>query len=278
MKKRDLFEDLDLSKIQQGTIFRGAIANNYNNNCEVYGVIITPRCDIANGKVNTYHYLPVVSLSDWKYKDFWTIFSHQIYSTLIGNYKQTLIRFNVSPNLIGKFSFESIQEKLLLKITKEKEKEKLNNIIDDLKKLHEWKLKFPPKDTINYFLTKYEKLSKNIFRELKGNKMKGFYLLEDWNDNSSYFIILLREIKRISVEVGDKLGKGIYAGYIPDGERQLNDLQKYEDKYEMYYGIKRIKSPYIEHLIQMFFQNFGRIGVSDHNNNLENDLFKLINL
>lgn len=277
MKKWEIFEDLDLSKIQQGTIFRGALANNYNDTCEIFGIIITPRCDIANGKVSTYHYLPIVNLSDWKYKDFWTILSHQIYSSLIGNFKQLLSRFNFSSNLIGKFSFDAIHEKLVLKISKEKDKDKLKTLIKDLKELHEWKLKFPPKDTIDYFLNKYEKLSKSIFKELKGNKMKGFYLLEGWEDNEAYFIVLLREINKISVEIGDKLGKGIYSGYVTDEERSLNDLKKYEDKYEMYYEIKRIRSPYIEHLIQIFFQNFGRIGVSDHTNNLEDNLHNLIN-
>lgn len=54
-----------ITETQQGCIFSGAKANGYED-CTVYGLIITPRCDIAQCKVMTVHYLPIVKLEDWK--------------------------------------------------------------------------------------------------------------------------------------------------------------------------------------------------------------------
>jgi hypothetical protein len=48
----------------QGTIFSCAVAEDYRA-CTTRGLIITARCDVANDKVRTYNYLPVVPFSDW---------------------------------------------------------------------------------------------------------------------------------------------------------------------------------------------------------------------
>ena len=52
----------------QGTIFSGAVAEDYNG-CETFGLVITARCDVANDKAETYNYLPVVRLNDWIHRD-----------------------------------------------------------------------------------------------------------------------------------------------------------------------------------------------------------------
>lgn len=52
--------------LTQGSIINNCIADNYAEGLDVYGLIITPRCDLAHeGKVNTVHYLPIVDFDDW---------------------------------------------------------------------------------------------------------------------------------------------------------------------------------------------------------------------
>lgn len=47
-------------KLSQGSIINGCVAEAFSNE-EVFGLIITPRCDLShNGKVSTVHYVPVI--------------------------------------------------------------------------------------------------------------------------------------------------------------------------------------------------------------------------
>ena len=61
---RNIYQETKITKLQQGCLFWGAIADGYDK--PVWGLIITPRCDIAQNKVITVHYLPVTKFTDWK--------------------------------------------------------------------------------------------------------------------------------------------------------------------------------------------------------------------
>ena len=54
-----------IGKMTQGSIINGCISEDFPNE-EVYGFIITPRCDLEHqGKVNTVHYIPAVPFELW---------------------------------------------------------------------------------------------------------------------------------------------------------------------------------------------------------------------
>ena len=53
------------SKLTQGSIINGCVAEAFPNQ-EVFGVIVTPRCDLSHeGKVLTVHYVPLVPFELW---------------------------------------------------------------------------------------------------------------------------------------------------------------------------------------------------------------------
>jgi len=72
------FEKPIVNRMTQGSIINGCVADAFPGE-EVFGLIITPRCDVSHeGKVDSVHYLPVVPFERWfeiiakpKIKDIW---------------------------------------------------------------------------------------------------------------------------------------------------------------------------------------------------------------
>lgn len=62
--QRNIFEKNKITDLQQGCLFWGANSDGYDK--PIWGLIITPRCDIAQNKVKTVHYLPITKFTDWK--------------------------------------------------------------------------------------------------------------------------------------------------------------------------------------------------------------------
>ena len=67
---RDLYSEPVIGKITQGTIFNGAKSRRYPGCHSVFGIVISPRCDIEQKKVPLYYYLPAIKMEDWMNMDF----------------------------------------------------------------------------------------------------------------------------------------------------------------------------------------------------------------
>lgn len=67
---RDIFTEPIIGEITQGTIFNGAKSRMYPGYHDVFGLVISPRCDIEQRKVPLYYYLPAIKMEDWIKVDF----------------------------------------------------------------------------------------------------------------------------------------------------------------------------------------------------------------
>jgi hypothetical protein len=76
-----------------------------------------------------------------------------------------------------------------------------------------------------------------------------------------------------------KLKTGIVEQNLSDENLRKNDMYKGKESGTLrrYRTLAQIKSPFIEHIVQMFFHNFGRIGIDNHENNLNEKIFDNIN-
>jgi hypothetical protein len=63
-----------------------------------------------------------------------------------------------------------------------------------------------------------------------------------------------------------KIANGVNCNDLNNETFQKNDIKNVPDGF--IYPIKVLDSPFVEHLIQKFFANFGRIGIIDHEPNL----------
>ena len=268
---RKIYSDKTIGILEQGSIINGCVAREYPMNQNIYGLIITPRCDIANGKVNSVHYLPVVNIKDWLLVDFWNIFSIRLQNDLLNKMSNILAKYKMSNQILKVFSKESLLTKFkdIFKTTDYNEFEKIYS----KKNICEKSAAIVTQKEINELINEFEKLSISIFKELKDNKFKEYYLIEDWaHESQDYYIVLMREIERLDYDLAVEITKGLYFSQLTNEQLNRNNLLNPAD--EFLYSVAILNSPFIEHLIQHFFLNFGRIGIQDHSRDLELNLHK----
>jgi len=249
-----------INTIQQGYIFCSAYADTYQH-CGVNGLIITPRCDLENGKVSTVHYLPVIPFQDWLLNDYYILLQAVSIKTLESEIKQLLSSNNISINILNHYSHERIIE-----IVKPKIKDKnLKTLSELLQCLSTFKLTSSPisQDFLEFIHSnkKISALGKTIINELISNKRKEYYLIPDWENEKHYHIVLLREVQKMSYDISNSIAQGMYYHQLTDLNWRDNLQSKQDSEFLM--PVTCINSPFIEHIIQTFFLNFGRIGVDE---------------
>lgn len=255
---RDIYvrKPLKLGHITQGSIFSGAISEFYKD-CEVFGVVITARCSIVNKKLSSYHYLPIVNYNDWKNRDFKELLLEETRKKYINNLKEILQQNGQSPEIIGKFKYETIRDTLGPNINSKKQK-KFKNIIDIIIELDNVNI------DINRLISLNSKGADGLTKRLISHDLAGFYLIESWDkkDSSIFYVILLNEICVLKKKIFFQIGEGLLYEHIADNDITENDIINLNDD-DMCYVNAQIKSPFTEHVLQRFHYNFGRIGVED---------------
>lgn len=246
--------------VTQGTIINNCVADKYS--CEIWGVIVTPRCDLAHtGKVTHVHYLPVIPFDEWYKVDgleyLWT-------KALERNKKKLQAICNTKG-----FPTKRLNENQLIELCDSlpdsQDKSKLKDIIDNLYRLER-------SNPIEYNPNHDEK--HRLISNLRKGELPSFYLIEDWRDRNNYMVILLRDLKRLEYSVAMQLSKGIEETSIKNQSR--NDFLYSKSKELIYNSEAEIDSPYIEQLMERFSHNFCRIGVDDMNEDVENVLNSII--
>ncbi len=246
--------------VTQGTIINNCVAEKYH--CDVYGVVVTPRCDLEHsGKVTHVHYLPIVPLDTWYQIDglhyLWT---------------RALDRCNRKIGDICKkygFPMANLKEKQLRTlcdtITEQKDKNSLTSSIDRYFEL----LNIDPQE----YRPNVDEKNKLVENLHKGD-IPAFMLIEDWEKEDNYRVILLRDLKRVEYNIAVGMASGIEEKSIVNKWR--NDLAYSVNQDTIYNMEAEIISPFIEQLMERFSYNFCRIGVEDMDENVEDILKSII--
>lgn len=238
--------------LTQGSIINNCLADNYNEKLDIYGLIITPRCDLAHeGKVNTIHYLPVVDFEDWLYCDGEEYLFSKWQAKIRDKFYQMCNKNEISPNLQDVSLYEKIANKLITDSSKRDAFLKKADTLFNSSTRHK---------AFNDYVHKND-VQRTLLNNLIGDSLPAYYLIEDWDTaRAKPKIVLLRELKRISYETGLKISVGMNAS---DMQRYYDDLKYTSISSGLYQICAEINSPYIEHIMQKFSYNFCRIGVED---------------
>lgn len=266
-----------VNRMTQGSIINGCVADAFPGE-EVYGLIITPRCDVShNGKVDSVHYLPVVPFERWfeviakpKIKEIW---KKSIYGELNNQFKSAKIGANV---MDAGFSYDDLLKICNEKVKTDSSKNKIKNLLN---------LYFDKEeDNFDYYLLEGERkdekkneLTKYLFK-LEGNNIAPFYLLEAWHDygQEKHLVVLLREVHRIQFPIAMNIKSGISESMMTGVDMKYNDLFLKNDPKNFFWVQAEISSPFIEHIMQAFVYNFSRIGVDDRPGKTINYLFNSV--
>lgn len=237
--------------LTQGSIINNCVAHHYN--CDVWGLIITPRCDLSHDdKVDDVHYLPVVNFTDFFDVDGKKYLYRKSHEKLYGKFKKQCLKYN--------FPIKGVDEDAYIKMAQQKisNKSDRNSFIDCVKNL--FSCEKGDEGFNNHINSENEK--RNLVQNLLEDKLPFFYLIEDWEpQRKKAKVILLRELKRISYSTAQKIGNGIEKGAL-NAEDELDLNIRNNDLYQV---CTEIRSPYMEHIMQRFSYNFCRVGVNDRN-------------
>lgn len=106
-----------------------------------------------------------------------------------------------------------------------------------------------------------------VLKELSGNRLNGFYLLRDMpllSGDGTNSVALLREIHHIPT----KLARDIVFGLAKDDWIARGDSSvrcpSFVASDDLAAPVAKLKSPWIEHVMQNFTMLFARIGVTDN--------------
>lgn len=244
--------------VTQGTIINNCVAEKYC--CEVWGVIVTPRCDMAHsGKVTHVHYLPIVPFEEW-YKIDGIPF---LWSKAFEKARTKILDF-CKDNKFPEVNLKEKQLRVLCDSIKEQtQKDKFKNVIDSFFQL----TKTNPSD---YKPNANDK--ENLVENLIKGDIHAFHLIEDWDGKEGdYKVVLLRDLKRLEYNVAIGMNAGIEEKTIT--EKWKNDLAYSATMDTIYQMVAEIVSPNIEQLMERFSYNFCRIGVEDMDANV-NEVLK----
>lgn len=253
-----------VNHMTQGSIINGCVADAFPGE-EVFGLIITPRCDVGHeGKVDSVHYLPVVSFEKWfdviakpKIKAVWR-------KTISNKLDNKFAKFKAGTGLMN----AGLTYDDLLKITenivqKKADKREIIGLLDSYFDRNEvdfnnYLLEGEGKDEKKHELIKY-------LSRLEGNGIAPYYLLEAWKDygKEKHLIVMLRDVHRIQYSTAMKIKAGVLESEFSNLNMSYNDLFLTNDSKNFFWVQAEILSPFIEHIMQSFVYNFSRIGVDD---------------
>lgn len=256
-------------KVEQGMIFSCAIAEDYEK-CNVHGIIITARCDIAQYKARNYNYLPVVTFGDWIHRDFRLLLADQIRKDINTSVSNLLKKAGHSPAVIETLSINQIYETLFMEITDKKllkDKETFASYVRDLELLDKVIKSEPQENVISMLADKYNKIRDKITSELVKQHLNGYYFFDSIDqDNDLGYVVLLREIRHISRDLIQMIANGLESktyDELCDRRYDWKGRLVFNLEIDMAMPVSKLRSPNLEHLLQSFSMLFGRIGLTD---------------
>ena len=266
--RKALFDSPRQDEFTQGIIFSCATAENYGEQ-SVCGLVITARCDAAQDKAPIYNYIPVVSLTDWVLADGGQIALERAIGDCENGLKNILLQAGLSETLLKSKTPTEIHATHLAKKAEQDKKwlPKCSNFLELAKSLGEMRAAVDGDDRTEKrrLLPLSKKLVDAVVRELTGNRLLGYYLLRGvpniHDETVGDYVALLREIHHIPNSLAKRIAKGLSKDDILGEPNIVCPRFVGEDDYSM--PIARLKSPWIEHLMQSLTMVFARIGVED---------------
>ena len=266
MKTRKKISNPRKNELSQGYIFTGALAENYHG-CAVHGIVITARCDVANNKVRLLNYLPIVTFNDWLRFDGRIIVCERLRNSALGKMKACLTDIGLDSQILDGVEISVIRKAHFephLSIKKYEKKVKLFDEASEDIGLCDRALENNGPE-FEALIERNPKIVRSLADELINYKLGGYYFLENldaYGEESSGYVVLLRQISTLPFHVAERVVAGFYLKTILSNEPNLARYLS-NSVHELALPIGCLNSPNIEHLMQAFSALFGRIGIEN---------------
>jgi len=270
MTKSLMFDAPREGEFTQGTVFSCASAEDYPQT-SVYGLVITARCDAVQDKTPIFSYIPVVQLHEWMLCDGANIAMDRIRADCQGILRKALKDASLSDSLLDTKTVYEVYDSHFK--PREIEKawntrcSKIRATMDTYVTTQRLRAESGLKEERRLHLLAHTTMVDTVLKELTSNRLAGFYLLRDMpslaGDEGNY-VALLREIHHIPTsltrEIVGGLSKEAWAPRASESPR----CPRFFAADDLAAPVAKLKSPWIEHLMQGFTMLFARIGVVDN--------------
>jgi hypothetical protein len=243
---RELITHPSVEEFTQGSIFEGLKVNpNYPS---TNAIVVTARCDIANGKARNILCLPIYKATEWLKNQGEELIFRRLEEKLWNKLEIELKKFKISVDILDIYPVVNILQKVqdnsgqkcIIEINK------LLNMYDQKKCDY----------TLKFVSNEKNSLSSTLIK----NTENSIYFIEQVNLNEVLepYVIDLTDPISIPFPIALKLKNGINSKNTDALTDQYLDINEREISY-----ISVLNSPYIEHLLQKFSSFYSRIGTED---------------
>jgi len=260
-------------RLRQGTIFSSVAVDD--GRPRGFGVVITAHCDMANDKVSSVNYLPIVPFCQWCMTECNTVLCKNFKTEILGKIGRLLEDNEVSSELL---KYESIEKIIQIHFERRLPDRKIQKVIDNLMtenaKLIKLKELSAKNSLTNAELATLIRLNNKSFEkystECIKNKLPDFYFLpvvslENGDDGQGY-VVLLRMIYSIPSELAKAVANGLTSAEY-EKQAQVNPAWAGKlsmlDEEDFAMPVGQLESPHLEHLMQKFSILYTRIGLED---------------
>lgn len=265
-----MFDHPKTDQFTQGTIFSCGYAEGYEG-VAIYGLVITARCDAAQDKAPIYSFVPVVALKDWIMNDGAQIILERAILDQQNTRKNILLGIDLSTSLLKtKTPDEIVAGHLLPRVASDKRFEpKLNQFRICSAFIQEATEALSKRDQpgLLALIKQSPKHLDAIVKELAGNRLLGHYLLRSmprvYDNHGGDHVALLREIHHIPNSLAKRITGGLSKDDCIDTSKSELKCPCYTAEDDYCAPVARLKSPWMEHLMQSLTLLFSRIGVED---------------
>jgi hypothetical protein len=256
-------------ELTQGTIFTCASSEDYLDDSP-YGLVITARCDLAQGKAPVISYVPLVKFRAWLFRDGLRLLALRVAAEKRGQMKSALRDAGLSDTMLDTLSPQIVRDHLA-EITGKSEKKAAQRYIDAEKiiDLAEEALSSKPTEkTKADLIDSQQNIYHGVLKDLLSNAIADYHFVErsEPDEECEGYVALLREIRYLPAALADELREGIDLNRF---SQLCREQPRYRDKlaitgqdhYAMAVGL--LRSPFIELFMQRFTNLYARIGVTD---------------
>ncbi|PKH92936.1 MULTISPECIES: hypothetical protein [unclassified Pseudoalteromonas] len=232
---RELITHPSVEEFTQGSIFEGLKVSS--DHPSTSAIVITARCDIANGKARNILCLPIYKASEWLKNQGEELIFRRLEEKLRNKLGVELNKFQISVDILDTYPVKNI-----LKIIQDNSNQKCTLEINKLLDMYAYK-------KCDYSLKFVSDEKKNLCTTLIKNTENSIYFIEqiDLDEVLEPYIIDLTDPISIPYPIALKLKSGISKKNTDKVTEQYLDIKEREISY-----VSVLNSPYIEHLLQKF--------------------------
>ncbi len=248
-------------------IFSCAKAEEYPS-AEVFGLVITARCDIAHNKAHVYNYIPIVPIGDWLRVDGARLIVEEAKKNCHEALKKMCGNIGLSYTLVQTEGHEGFRKIVETHYSKKIMQKQLTSIKENCSKLSKLEnlsaLSEVAREELNELASG---IVKSVIKRLLAHNIQDYHFINtvEARGKDPGYVMLFREIRMIPHAIMQSIISGINFREMTEkyGKSTSESYLHYTEKWETALPVGIMSSPAIEHILQRLALLFSRIGVED---------------